>query len=154
MDIDTQLENQLGQVPIWKFHITSFLPQWVEIELIFTLGATVSEIRAIFKITMFRHGTWTLAKVPKVAHIPSFYPRGSKLILFLLYGQKFPRYGQSFKIAIFGHGTWPYAIVPEVAYIPTFYPKGSTLSLFSLYIRAAISEIRVDFQIAIFGHET
>ena len=30
----------------------------------------------IFKIAIFGHETWPLAKVPEVAHILSFYPRG------------------------------------------------------------------------------
>ena len=46
----------------------------------------------IFKIAIFGHETWQVAKVPEVAHMLSFYPRGSKLSLFLLYGQRFPRY--------------------------------------------------------------
>ena len=73
-----------------------FLPEGVEIELIFALRTTVSEIRANFQITIFGHETWQVDKVPEVALILSFYPRGSKLSLFLLYGQRFPRYGPIF----------------------------------------------------------
>ena len=58
----------------------------------------------IFKIAIFGHETWQVAKVPEVAHIPSFYPRGSKLSLLLLYWQQFLRCGPKFH-AIFGHET-------------------------------------------------
>ncbi len=44
----------------------------------------------IFKIAIFGHETWPLAKVPEVAHIPSYYAMGSKFSLFSLYGQRFP----------------------------------------------------------------
>ncbi len=84
----------------------------------------------IFKIAIFGHKTWPLAKVPQVADIVSFYPKGSKLSLFSLYGQRFPRYGQIFKIAIFGHETWHLAKVPEVAHIMFCYPRGSKLKSF------------------------
>ena len=49
---------------------TLFLPQGVEIELIFALRAAVSETWPIFG-----HETWPSAEIPEVAHIPSFYPR-------------------------------------------------------------------------------
>ncbi len=83
--------------------------------------------------------------MPEVAHIPSFYHKGSKLSLFLLYGQRCPRYRPFFKIAIFGQETWPSAKVPEVAHITSFHPRGAKLSLFFAR-RAAVSEIRADFQ--------
>ncbi len=105
------------------------------------------------KIAIFRHESWTLAKVPKVAYMPSFSPRGSKLSLFSLYGQRFLRYGPIFKIAIFGHETWPLAKFPEVAHILSFSPRGSKLSLFSLYGQRFLRYGPI-FKIAILGHET
>ncbi len=79
-----------------------FYSRGVEIELIFTLGTAVSEIRA------------------DLLHIYTlFLPTGSKLSLFLLYGQRFPRHGPNFKIAIIGHETWPLAKVPEYAHVPS-----------------------------------
>ena len=71
----------------------------------------------IFKIAIFGHEIYPLAKVPEFAHILSFYPKGSKLSLFLLYGQWFQRYVSIIKIAIFGHETWPLAKVLEVTHI-------------------------------------
>ncbi len=124
---------------------TLFLPQWVEIELIFDLWAAVSEIRGDFKIYIFGHETGPLTKDPEVAHILPFYPSGLKLSLFSLYGQAFPRYWPIFKIAIFGHGTWQLANVPEVAHISPFYPRGSKFSLF-FALRAAVSEIWAGFE--------
>ena len=75
----------------------------------------------IFKIAIFGHETWPLAKVPEVAHISSsFYPKGVKLSLFSLYGQRFVRYGEIFKTVTFGHEIWSSAKVPEVAHILPF----------------------------------
>ncbi len=51
---------------------TLFLPQGVAVELILALWAPVSEIRANFKIAIFGHETWQVAKVSEVAHISSF----------------------------------------------------------------------------------
>ncbi len=123
----------------------------VKIDLIFPLQAAVSEIRLIFKIAIFGHETWSLAKVPEVACIVSFYPKGSKLRLFLLYGQQFP----IFKIPVFGHETWPLAKVPEVPHIMYCYPRGSKLSLFSIQVQR-FSRYTPIFKIAIhvFGYET
>ena len=71
----------------------------------------------IFKIAIFGHETWLLAKDPEVAHILTFHPRALKVSLLSLYKQWFPRYGPIFKIAInFGYETWPLAKVPEVAH--------------------------------------
>ncbi len=73
-----------------------------------------------YKIAIFGHEIWHLAKVPEVAHIHSFYPKGVKLILFSLCGQRFPRYGPIFKIAIFGHEIWALAKISELAHIHSF----------------------------------
>ncbi len=67
-----------------------FLPQGVEIELVFALRAADSKIRAIFKIIIYGHETWNLKKVLEVVYGTSFYSGGQKLSLFLLYGQRFP----------------------------------------------------------------
>ncbi len=47
MGLDALPENQLGHLP--KFNIYSLSTPGVEIELIFTLGAAVSEIQADFQ---------------------------------------------------------------------------------------------------------
>ncbi len=49
---------------------TLFLPQKVEIELIFALRAAVSEIWAHFENAIFGHETRNLQKVPEVAYLP------------------------------------------------------------------------------------
>ncbi len=41
---------------------TPFLPQRIEIELLFALRAAVSKIRAIFKIAIYGYDTWPLAR--------------------------------------------------------------------------------------------
>ncbi len=93
---------------IHKFHIYqySLSTSW-ELKLSFFLlcGQWFPRHSQIFKIAIFGHETWPLAKGPEVACILSFYTKGSKLILFSLYGQQFLRYGLIFKIAIFMHET-------------------------------------------------
>ncbi len=61
---------------------TLFLPQGVEIGVIFALRAVIFDIAPIFKIAIFGHETWPLAKEPKGTHIPYFYPKMLKLSLF------------------------------------------------------------------------
>ena len=109
-----------------------FLPQGVEIEPIFVLRAVVFKMRTIFKVAIFGHETWQVAKLPELAHILSFYP-GLKLNFFRSKGKRFPRYEPIFKIDIFGHETWSLVKVPEIAHILSFYLMGSKLNLFSLY---------------------
>ncbi len=87
------------------------------LSLFLLYGQPFARYGPIFKIAIFGHETWPLAKVPQVSHMASFYPKGAKLSLFSLYGQRFLRYRPIFKIAIFGHDTWSLAKVPEVARI-------------------------------------
>ncbi len=150
---------KLGKWPKFqKLHIYSFYPSGSKLSLFLLYRQRFPRYRPIFKIAIFGHETWQVAKVPEVAHMFCFYPRGSKLSLFLLYGQRFPRYRPIFKIAIFGHETWQVAKVPH---IPSFYPRGVEVEL----IRAQLSSIELlygqqflrygpSFKIAIFGHET
>ncbi len=75
---------KLGQRAISYRH-TLFLRQGLEIELIFTLLAAVSEIRADFQ-NCHIHETWPLAKVPgEAAHTciqPTlFLPQGGEIEL-------------------------------------------------------------------------
>ncbi len=75
--------KQIGHLPKFqKLHIYSISTSGVEIELIFTLWAAVSEIRAHFKNCHIWAWNLAIGQVPEVAHIPSFYRKGSKLILF------------------------------------------------------------------------
>ncbi len=122
-----------------------FLPQGSKVSLFSLYGQWFPRYGPIFKIAIFGHETWPLAKVPELADTLPLYPRGSKLSLFLLYGQRFPRYGPVFKIAIFGHETWPLAKVPHVAHIPSFYPGGSKINLI-FALRAIAFETWADFQ--------
>ncbi len=121
-------------------YILSFYPNGVEIELIFALRAAVSKVRQIFKIAIFGHETWPLAKVPEFAHMLPSYHRGSKLGIFLLYEKQFLSCRPIFKIAIIAHETWQVAKVPEFANIPSFYPRVVEIeSIFALW--AAVSKI-------------
>ncbi len=82
---------------------TLFLSQDVEIDHLFALWETISEVMADFQnchIWVWNLHAWPLAKIPEVAHIlPS--PRGSKLSSFSLYGQRFLRYWLIFKTVIY-----------------------------------------------------
>ncbi len=77
----------------------------------------------IFKIAIFGHETWPLAKVPEVAHIlpdVQLQPLGVEIkLIFALRA----RYRLIFKLDIFGDETWPLANVPEVVHI-YFLPQG------------------------------
>ncbi len=86
----------------------------------------------IFKIAIFEHDTWQVAKVPEVAHIPSFNPSGFEIVLIFGLPAAVSEIRADFEIAIFGHETWQLVNVPEAAHILSFSPKWSKLSLFSL----------------------
>ncbi len=128
-----------------KLHMDPLSTQRVKIELIFALRTAVYETWADF--VGIKPGIWK--KVPDVAYGPSFYPRGLKLSSFSLYGQRCSKCGLIFKIAIFGHKICNLKKkapeVKEVAYGPYFYPWGVEIELI-IAIRAAVSEIRADFQ--------
>ncbi len=99
MSLDALLKNQLGHGPRFqKFHIHTFYPRGggVKFRLFLLYGEWFPRYGPIFKIAIFGHETWQVAKVPEITHMLSFYPKGLKLSLFLLYGQRFPRYGPIF----------------------------------------------------------
>ena len=64
----------LAKVPeVAHIHVLSFYLTGSKLSLFFLLyGQQFPRYGAIFKIAIFGHETWTLAKVPEVAHIPSF----------------------------------------------------------------------------------
>ncbi len=110
----------------------SFYPKGAKLSLFSLHWQWFPRYVSIFKIVIFGHETWPLAKVPEVAHkssllckilsylILSFYPRGSKSSLFSLYGHRFPRYTPISKIALFRNETWPLAKVTEIVHIISF----------------------------------
>ncbi len=74
--------DALLQKTTWpKFHIYS-LSRGSKLSLLLLDRQWFPRYGPIFKIAIFGHETWPLAKVPAVAHIASFYPKGSKLSLF------------------------------------------------------------------------
>ncbi len=134
MGLDGLLENNLGICPSSRScTYTPFLPHGSKLSSFSVYGQQFPRYGPNFKLAIFVHKTFQVAKVPEVAHMLRFYPKGSKLSVISLYGQRFPRYRLMFKIAIFRHETLLLAKVPEVAHIPSFYPRGSKLSLFLLY---------------------
>ncbi len=74
-------------------------------------GSGFRDMGSLFKIAIFGHETWPVAKVPDVAYIPSLFPKGSKLSLFSLYWQRFLRYRPFSKLPYLGMkvrlGHWP-----------------------------------------------
>ncbi len=133
MGLDALLGNQFGHLP--KFHVYFLFNPWFEIELIFTLGAAVSEIRADFQNCHI--WAWNLATGTKFQKLHIYHclstRRGRNWAYFRCTGSgfrdtcrfsKLPYLGMKLKIAIFGHETWPLAKIPQVAHIHSFYPSG------------------------------
>ncbi len=87
----------LGMKPeIWKSARnclwTLFLPQGVEIKLIFALWVAVSEIQPDFENCHIWRWNLEIEKSARSCIWSLFYPRRSKLSLFSLYRQRFPSY--------------------------------------------------------------
>ncbi len=126
---NTLCESQISL----HFALRLFLPQGVEIELIFALRAAVSEIQADFQNCHILAWNLAIGQSSRIAHIlASFYPKGSKLSPFFCSTGASIQADFKFEIQAdfqnLRHETWPLAKVPEVAHIPSFYPKGSKLS--------------------------
>ena len=101
-----------------------FLPQGVEIELIFALWALDSKIR-----DDFQNYIWAIDQSFTYA---LFLPQGVEIELIFAVWATVPTYTPIFKIAIFGHKTWPWPKCQKL-HIYSLYPRGSKFSLFSLY---------------------
>ncbi len=89
---------------------TLFLPKRVEIDHIFAVRAVVSKIGAIFKIAIFGHEAWQVAKVPEMLHIYHLsIPGGRNLTYFSSIGSGFRDTGQFSKLPYLGMklGKWP-----------------------------------------------
>ncbi len=84
MGLDALLENQLSHWPNFqKLHIHSFFTlEGSKLSIFLLYGHWFPRYGLIFKIAIFGHETWPLAKDPEGPHIT--YPRGSKLSLFSL----------------------------------------------------------------------
>ena len=68
---------------------TLFLPKGSKLRLFSLYGQRFSRYGMIFKIAIFGHETWQLARVPEVAHILSLYPRGQNWAYFRSTGSGF-----------------------------------------------------------------
>ncbi len=83
MGLDALLENQLGQNARCCTY-TLFLPQGgSKLSLFLLYGEWFPRYELIFKIAIFGHETWPLAKVPEVAHLPTVYPQRVEIQLVL-----------------------------------------------------------------------
>ncbi len=119
------------------FLSTLFLSQGSKSSLFSLYRERFSRYGLIFRIAIFGHETWPLAKMPDVAHIPSFHPKGSNLSLFSLYGQRFSRYGPISKLPYLAMklGHWPkfqklYIYFLNYPWVPNFTPFCSTAGHF------------------------
>ncbi len=63
-------------------HILSVYPKWWKLSLFLLYGQRFPRNGPIFKIAIFGHETWQVAKVPEVANIQTFYPYVVKIELF------------------------------------------------------------------------
>ncbi len=107
------LGMNLGKWPKFQnLQIPSFYCRGSKLSLFLLYGQHFSRYRPIFKIAIFGHETWQVAKVPEVAHILSFYLKGSKF-----WGRKSVIEGFALKKVLFlglGHCNWvlsPYHVV-------------------------------------------
>ncbi len=140
MGLDVLLENQLCHLP--KFHIYSLSNPGVEIKLIFTLQAALSQIRANFsKLPYLGMKFVHCPKLPEVAHIRCFYPKGAKLTLFLLYAQRFPSIRPGYKGS--------FSKLPYLGMKLGHWPKFQKLRIHSLYYPRVPNSLRFLLQLAI-----
>ncbi len=73
MGLDALLVNQLAiGESLEVAHIPSFYPRGIKLNLFLLYGQRFPRYWSIFKIAIFGHETWQVAKVPEVAHILSF----------------------------------------------------------------------------------
>ncbi len=125
----------------------SFFPRGLKLSLFSLYGQRFPRYGPIFKIAIFGHETWPLAKVPEVAHILPFYPRGSKFSSFFALRAAVSEIGAYFQNCYIE--AWKFAIlakVPEVEHVYTlFLPHGVNID-FIFILRAAVSEIWANFQ--------
>ena len=107
----------------------------------------------IFKISIFGHEIWSLAKVPEVEHILSFYSMWSKWsLIFALWAvvSDIKAHFQNCHIWAWNLATGKRS---RVSHMLAFYSRGSKLSLFSLYGQRFLRYGPI-CKIATFGHET
>ncbi len=130
---------------------TLFLPKRVELELIFTLWAAISKIRADFSKLPYL--------VMKLGHWPKFQRLHIKP-LSTLDGRNWAYFAlwaavSKIQADFLNCHIWPWnlPLIPKVAHIIPFYPSWSKLILFSLYGQR-FQRYGLIFKIATFGLET
>ena len=144
MGLGALLENQLCHFPKFHklhIHVYSISTSGVEIELIFTLWAAVM----IFKIAIFGHEIWSLAKVPEVAHITLFPPKVFKIELIFALRAVVSEMRANFQNCRIC--AWNLAIGQSArsCTYTLFLRQGVELELI-FALRATVSEIWADFQ--------
>ena len=103
----------------------------------------IRRYRLIFKIAIFDHETWPLAKVPEVAHVLSFYPRGEIELIFALRGAVSETWADFQNCHIWA---WNFTIrqSSRSCTYTLFLPMGVKIELI-FALRAAVSKIWADF---------
>ncbi len=103
---------------------TPFYPIGAKFSLFSLYMQHFLKYRPIFKIPIFGHETWPLAKVPEVAHILCYYRRGSNWAYFHWTGSGFRDMGQFSKLPYLGMklGHWPKC--QKLLIYPLFTPGG------------------------------
>ena len=82
----------------------------------------------IFKIAIFGHQTWPLAKVPEIAHTVFLL---QAVEIEIVFAQSFSRYrGSNVRLILLYVAKFKVGKVPEVVNRLSFYPRGPKLSLF------------------------
>ena len=135
-------------------HAKLYIPQSVEIELIFAIRAAVSEIRADLLNCHIWPLNLAIDKGSRSCTYTLFLPQVSKLGLFSLYRQRIPRYEQpDFQ----NYRIWAWNLAStktsRSCTYTLFFPWGVEIELI-FALRAAISEIQAIFQNCHTGHET
>ncbi len=125
-----------------KMQIHFFVPQGVEIKLIFGLWAAIFEI---FEISIFRHGISNLKKSRKVPYIYAlcFYPKWVEVKLIFALRVAVFEIRADFQNSI-RHDIWNLEKGPKLVYT-LFLPHGVEIDLI-FGLRAAIFEVQAYFQ--------
>ncbi len=116
----------------------SFYPRGSKLSLFSLYGQRFPRYGSIFKIAIFGHKTWPLAKVPEIAHTLSTHGVEIELIFALQAAVSEIRTDFHFKIAMFRHDTFPLAKILEVAQALLSPPECGNSTYF---LRTGLSEI-------------
>ncbi len=131
MDLDVLLENRLGHLPMFqKLHIYSISTSGVEIELIFTLWAAVSQIYADFQNCHIWAWNFVIGQNARSRIYTLSTPRGQFWTYFRSTGSSFWDTGRFSKLPYLGMrlGHWPKS--QKLHIYPRSTPRGRNWAYF------------------------